>query len=230
VVKSACITVSWTETNLSTGLFPELIKPVYSTVSSTDQTSLYCPVCFKIKPFLQYCLLNSLNLFTVPLPERFKHDFLSWSNLYTVLLSSTDQTYVQSCLLKDYTCFTGLFAELMKYVLHSWCLNFLNLTPLLFPELIEPVYSPVCWRIKPIWANLSTLLLPELYNLSAALFLVLNRPLYSTVSWVEETCLHSVLCTEQISLQYCVLNWWSLYVVLFPELNKSYSSAISWIY
>jgi hypothetical protein len=66
-------------------------------------------------------------------------------------------------------------------------------------------------------------------NLSAALFLVLIKPVYSVVSWTEETSLHTVLWTEQTCQQYCVLNWWSLYVVLFLELIKLYSSTISWI-
>ena len=206
--------LNWT--NLSTVLFPQLIKPVYSTVSLTDQTCLYYPVCLKMKPVLQYpahCL-NVLNLTLVLFPELMKPVystvFLNWSNLCTVLFA--ERSHVLQNRWTDETC------------LHFRCLNFLNLTPVLFPELIEPVYSGVCWRIKPVWANMSTILLPELYNLSTALFLVLNKPVYSTVSWAEKPLYIQFFWTERTCLQYCVLNWWSLYVVLFPELNNSYSS------
>jgi hypothetical protein len=111
LIKPVHSTIYWNRTIVSTVLFPELNTPVHNTFSSTEQ------------PCLHYCVMNWTNLSTMLFPEVVKsayitvswteqtclqYCFLSWSNLP-----------VLSCLPQDQTCHTVLFAELIKLVYNT---------------------------------------------------------------------------------------------------------------
>ena len=226
-------------TNLSTVLLPQLIKLVYSTLS-TDQTCLYCPVCLKIKPVLQDCLLNWLKLFTVPLSEHFKPD--------SSTVSCTDQTRLQYCFPKLIKLVYIPVCWRITSVLQDCLLNWWNMPTVLMPELFKPfsitvswtdrscllkdqtclskcVYSVVAWTVQTclqhcflFWTNLSKVMFCELKKPLYIQFCELNRPGYSTVS-----------STDEAFMWYSFLNLINLTPVLFPELILYVSITVSWI-